>query len=193
MMMCRIRRGAYSLSIALIIASNAGATTVPGLSFEELIDHSELIVAGQVTRSWTDWDSEHKFIWTHYELSVASVQKGTPESTVVLSEPGGNVGIQGMAVAGAVVYQVGDRVLVFLQRMPNGYLRTTGWSQGKYALDDSGRLHAETSLRGPEVINAQKGAAPTQPATPLLSLEGMNLTELRGRISARLQKQGRTQ
>lgn len=192
-MMCRIRRLTYGLTVALIIASNAGATTVPSLSFEELIDQSELIVSGQVTRSWTDWDSEHKFIWTHYELSVAGVQKGTPESTVVLSEPGGNVGIQGMAIAGAVVYQVGDRVLVFLQRMPNGYLRTTGWSQGKYIVDSSGRLHAETSLRGLEVVSAQKGAASTKPATPLLTLDGMNVTELRGRIAARLQKQGRTQ
>jgi hypothetical protein len=89
-----------------------------------------------------------------------------------------------------VVYQVGDRVLVFLQRMPNGYLRTTGWSQGKYIVDSSGRLHAETSLRGLEIVSAQKGAPLTQPATPLLTLDGMNVTELRGRISARLQKQG---
>lgn len=192
-MVCGIRKGAYGLAIALLIASNAIATTVSSLSFEELIDQSELIVSGQVTRSWADWDSEHKFIWTHYELSVASVQKGTPQSTVVISEPGGNVGIQGMAIAGAVVYHVGDRVLVFLQRMPNGYLRTTGWSQGKYILDNSGRLHAETSLRGLEVVSAQKGAAPAKPATPLLTLDGMNITELRGRISARLQKQGRTQ
>jgi hypothetical protein len=189
-MMHQIRRSTYGLTVALLIASNAGATTVPSLSFEELIDQSELIVSGQVTRSWTDWDSEHKFIWTHYELSVASAQKGTAASTVVLSEPGGNVGIQGMAIAGAVVYQVGDRVLVFLQRMPNGYLRTTGWSQGKYIVDSSGRLHAETSLRGLEVVSAQKGAPLTQPATPLLTLDGMNVTELRGRISARLQKQG---
>jgi len=188
-----IRRLTYALSVALLIASNAVATTVPSLSFEELIDQSERIVSGQVTRSWTDWDREHKFIWTHYELSVASVQKGTPESTVVLSEPGGNVGIQGMTIAGAVVYQVGDRVLVFLQRMPNGYLRTTGWSQGRYIVDDSGLLHAETSLRGLEVVSVQIGAGLAKPATPPLTLDGMSITELRGRISARLQKQGRTQ
>jgi hypothetical protein len=182
----RIRRWAYGISVAVFIVSNAAATSVPSLTFEELTDHSELIVSGQITRSWADWDTEHKFIWTHYELSVSGTQKGTPKSTVVLSEPGGIVGLQGMDVAGANVYQTGDRLLVFLQRMPNGYLRTTGWSQGKYIVDNTGRLHAEASLRGPEVLSAQKGAAV---ATPLRSLEGMTVAELRERVAARLQQQ----
>ena len=182
--MCGIRR--HGLSIALLLASSAGATSVPSLTFEELTDHSELIVSGQINRSWTGWDSEHKFIWTHYELSVSGVQKGAPGATVELSEPGGAVGIQGMAIAGAVAYQPGDHVLVFLQRMPNGYLRTAGWSQGKYTVDNMGRLHSETSLRGLEVLSAQKGAAV---AAPLRSLDGMTLAELRARIAARLQQQ----
>src|SRR5580700_2249544 len=143
-----IQRSACSLLVALLFACNVSATSVPSLTFEELTDRSELIVSGQVTRSWADWDSEHKFIWTHYELSVSNAQKGTPGLTVELAEPGGVVGIQGMAIAGAVVYQPGDHVLVFLQRMPNGYLRTTGWSQGKYTVDSTGRLHAAGSIGG---------------------------------------------
>jgi hypothetical protein len=191
--MCRIRRWTYGFSIPLLIASHAAATSVVGLSFEELVDHSELIVSGQITRSWSDWDSEHKFIWTHYELSVSNSHKGAAGSTVVVSEPGGVVGIQGMNIAGVVAYQPGDRVLVFLQRMPNGYLRTTGWSQGKYTVDNSGRLHAETSLRGLEVIGVQRGAVSTSAATPLRSLEGMTEAELRARIAARLRLPARTQ
>ncbi len=104
---------------------------------------------------------------------------------MVVSEPGGVVGTQGMTIAGAVVYQPGDHVLVFLQRMPNGYLRTTGWSQGKYIVDDAGRLHAETSLRGLDVVTAKTGLAAASPRT----LDGMTVTDLRARISARLQKQ----
>ena len=168
--------------------TNAGATSVPGLSFEELTDHSELIVAGQIARSWADWDSAHKFIWTHYELTVSGAQKGSPGASVVLSEPGGVVGIQGMAVAGAVVYQPGERVLVFLQRMPNGYLRTTGWSQGKFTVDNAGRLHAWASSRGLELVSAPKGATA---ATPLRALDGMTVAELRARIATRLQALGR--
>jgi hypothetical protein len=185
-MMMRLRSWVCISSIALVIGSTAGATSVPGLTFEELTDHSELIVSGQITRSWTDWDNEHKFIWTHYELSVSDVQKGSAASMVVLSEPGGVVGLQGMNIAGAVGYQQGDHVLVFLQRVPNGYLRTTGWSQGKYTVDNAQRLHAETSLRGLEVVSAQKG---TPAATSLRTLDGITVTELRARVSARLQQQ----
>jgi hypothetical protein len=190
-----IRRWGWGLPAALLIVFPLGATSVPSLTFEELTDHSEMIVAGQITRSWADWDSERKFIWTHYELSVSSVQKGKPAGSVVLSEPGGVVGIQGMTIAGAVTYQPGGKVLVFLQRMPNGYLRTTGWSQGKYNVDQAGRIHAEASLRGLEVVSVQKGSAPgqlTAAGTSLRSIDGITIGELEARIAARLKMQGRT-
>lgn len=177
----------WAPGIALLFALNAGAASVPGLTFEQLTDRSELIVSGQVTRSWSDWDSAHKFIWTHYELSVSSVQKGAPGSTVVVSEPGGVVGVQGMNVAGAVRYQPGEQVLLFLQRMPNGYLRTTGWGQGKYTIDSAGRLHPETSSHGLEIVSASKIALP---ATPLSSLDGITVSALGARIAARMQLRG---
>jgi hypothetical protein len=184
----RIRRCAYAFSLALLVASSAGATSVPSLTFEELTDHSELIVSGQVTRSWADWDNEHKFIWTHYELSVDGTMKGSSKSTVVLSEPGGTVGLQSMNIAGAVGYQTGDHVLVFLQRMPNGYLRTTGWSQGKYTMDNSRTLHADVSSKGLEIVSGQK-ALVAATSTSLRTLDGMPVTELGRRVGARLQTQ----
>jgi hypothetical protein len=189
-MIKRMHGGVCVLSIAWLLASNAGATTVPSLSFEEMTDRSELVVSGQVARSWTDWDSEHKYIWTHYELTVSATHKGTAAATLILSEPGGVVGIEGLAVAGAVGYLPGERVLVFLERMPNGYLRTTGWSQGKYDVDAAGRLHPESTLGGVELVNL-----PGKPAvaTPLRILNGMSVAELHGRIAARLKSQGRTQ
>ncbi len=177
-------------SLALLWASIAAATTVPSISFEELTDRSELIVSGQVSRSWTDWDGEHKYIWTHYELTVSATHKGSAAAKVIFSEPGGVVGIEGLAVAGAVGYQPGEHVLVFLQRMPNGYLRTTGWSQGKYDVDSAGRLHPESTLGGLELVNLPgKPAA----ATPLRTLNGMSVAELHARIAARLKSQGRAQ
>ncbi len=186
-MTTHVRGLAYILSLASLWAVNAGATSVPSLSFEELTDRSEVIAAGQISRSWTDWDVEHKYIWTHYELTVSSAAKGTPGTSIVLSEPGGVIGIQSMTIAGTVIYAPGERVLVFLQRMPNGYLRTTGWSQGKLHVDDTGRLHTETLLGGIELVNAPRGAA------SLRTLDGMTVTEFRSRIAARLKSQGRAQ
>lgn len=179
----------YVFPLALLWASTAGATSVPSVSFEQLTDKSELIVSGQIARTWTDWDSEHKYIWTHYELTVAATHKGARAASVVLSEPGGVVGTAGLAVAGAVGYQNGEHVLVFLQRMPNGYLRTAGWSQGKYDVDAGGRLHPETTAGGAELVNVPG----TPAATPLRVLNGMSVAELHGRIAARLRSQGRAQ
>ncbi len=180
-------------SLLPLIPANAGATSVPRLTFEELIDHSELVVAGQITRSWSDWDSEHKFIWTHYELSVANVEKGTPQSLLVISEPGGVAGSRGMTIAGAVQYRPGERVAVFLQRMPNGYLRTTGWSQGKYVVSRDGRLHGQARLGGLEIVPTNRPPATAgRTATPLTSLEGVSLSELQTRVAAHVAAQGRT-
>lgn len=179
----------YGLSLLSLGAMNASATIVPGLTFEQMADRSELVLSGQIIRSWAGWDSEHKFIWTHYELTVSSTHKGASESSVVLSEPGGVVGIQGMTVAGAVTYQPGERVLLFLERMPNGYLRTTGWSQGKFDVDDAGRLHPALTVGGLEPVNAGGSAG----ATSLRALNGITVRELHARIAARLKSQGRAQ
>src|SRR5438067_8546808 len=99
-----------ALSIVFLLAGSARATSVPAFSFEELTDQSQLIVSGEITRSWSDWDSAHKFIWTHHELSVSQSAKGSAGATVVLSEPGGAVGNRAMSIAGSVAYRPGDRV-----------------------------------------------------------------------------------
>lgn len=164
----------------------AGATSVPSLTFEELTDQSELVVSGQVTRSWSAWDSEHKFIWTHHEVAISGVEKGSPGATVTISEPGGVVGDRGMSIAGSVAYRPGEQVAVFLHRMPNGYLRTTGWGQGKYSIGSDGRLHPDGSTPGLEIVTSSTRG------TSLRTLDGITLDSLRARVTARVaaQRQG---
>jgi hypothetical protein len=167
--------------IGLLMLRAASATSVPQLSFEQLTDTSDLIATGSVTQSWTAWDAEHKYIWTHYQLSVSSVKKGAAGSSVEFAEPGGAVDGVGMAIAGSVSYRTGENVLIFLQRMPNGYLRTTGWGQGKYSIDGAGRLRAAASLRGLEIVDGKSAAA-----APVRSLDGMTVTEASQRIADRV-------
>jgi hypothetical protein len=171
----------YVLALGFSLLYPAGATLTPSLTFEQLTDASELIVTGRVGNSWAAWDAAHKFIWTHYNLSVSSAIKGSPAATVEFAEVGGAVDGYSMVIAGSVRYATGDNMLVFLARMPNGYLRTAGWSQGKYAVDPSGQLHAQSSP-GAETIDLQGAPA----GTSLRVLDGMSLTELRQRVSARL-------
>ena len=177
-------RSARILAFGALVTFAAFATSVPRMSFEELTDHSEMVVSGEVTRTWSEWDSAHKFIWTHHELAVSGTQKGTAAATVVVSEPGGIVGGLGMSIAGSVIYQNGDKVVVFLERMPNGLLRTTGWGQGKYRVD-GGRLHADESLRAVEIVDGKFAAS----GSSLRSLEGMTVNELSMRVATRVRTQ----
>jgi hypothetical protein len=179
-----MRASSFVCLLPFLLVLPAGATSVPRLSFEAMTDRSELVLSGQITRSWTDWDAEHKFIWTHHEIAVSSAQKGAPGSTVIVSEPGGMIGDLGMSVAGSVAYAPGDHVAVFLERMPNGYLRTAGWGQGKYTVDKMGRLHGDGSLAGIDVLTAQSGPAS---GTSIRSLDGMTVAEFRARVAARVQ------
>ena len=167
-------------AFGLLFVCSAGATSVPRITFNELTDKSEVIAAGQVTRTWSDWDATHKYIWTHYELAVSSAYKGAAASRVVISEPGGIVDGIGMLVAGAVGYTPGDQVFVFLERMPNGYLRTTGWGQGQYRVDSRGLVHASESLREENITGG---------ANSLGTLEGSRMTDLAGKVAARIRVQ----
>jgi hypothetical protein len=169
--------------LALVIASAGGlsATTIPRLSFEQLIDQSEVIASGRVTDSWAAWDPERKYIWTHYRLSVTEVVRGTGVSTLEFAEPGGAIGDASMIVGGAIGYKTGESVVIFLSRMPNGYLRTAGWSQGKYNLDSNGRLHG-AALTGAELVDAGAGRA----GSSLSTLDGMSTGELKQRVAARV-------
>lgn len=172
---------ALALGLGLFLFQEASGTLIPRLSFEQLTDASELVVAGHITSSWTAWDSEHRYIWTHYTMDVDSTLKGTRSRVIEFAEPGGSVNGAAMNIVGAIRYSVGDSMVVFLARMPNGYLRTTGWSQGKYALDPQGRVHG-SALIGPETMTVDSGNTGLRLAT----LEGMSVSDLGRLVSNRV-------
>ena len=180
-MLRTIRRTGFVVVAGVLLLQTLGATLIPRLTFEQLTDTSELVVSGQVASSYAAWDAEHKYIWTHYSLHVASALKGKPAAVVEFAEPGGVLGGTSMMIAGATRYSIGDDVVVFLARMPNGYLRTTGWTQGKYSIGQNGRLRAGASL-GADIVSANGPAT----ASSLQTLEGMTVIELGQRVAARL-------
>jgi hypothetical protein len=108
------------------------AGTLPKLSLSKLLDASSAVVQGRVIRHWSAWDGDHQFIWTHYELRANEVLVGRNRQTFTISEPGGVVGEIGLQVSNSVPFTDGEEVLVFLHGMPNGMIRVTGGSQGKF-------------------------------------------------------------
>lgn len=167
-MYTKVQRLGTGAALALLLLPALHATTVPRFTFEQLTDSSEIVASGRVTHTWAAWDSEHKYIWTHYVLSVSETVKGAPASSVEFAEPGGATAEATMTIAGTVAYATGENVVVFLSRMPNGYLRTTGWSQGKYTLDAGGRLDG----------------------APSTGVRGLSLNDLKQRVAARIRATG---
>jgi len=171
--MCKALRAA----IFLTVATFAVAAVYPRISLETLVDHSSVIVEGRVTRSWTAWDSEHRYIWTHYEVQVSDRLRGGG-NTVTISEPGGRLEGVNMAVSGAQPYLADDHVLLFLFKTPLGYWRTLGGGQGKFTVSGDGRI--ASAARGMEVNGAQQG-------TPLSAVDQMLLAQFKALLRKMIQ------
>jgi hypothetical protein len=167
----------------LLLTAPSQATVVARLDLSELARSSDFIVHGRVIRHYSAWDSGHRFIWTHYVVEVSESLKGTPGATVTVSEPGGTAGSDTLTVAGAPRYADREEVVVFLRRTPVGYLRSTGWGQGKYsvrrAADGSERIL--TNLGGLSLAAPPgRGTRPAlEAAPPLGRLNGMTLGEFK--------------
>jgi hypothetical protein len=164
------------IPLFLTLSMAAYATLVPSLSLRELIDQSELIVHGRVTRSWSAWDDAHKYIWTHHQIEVVDSMRGAPGASVVASEPGGRVDGLNMAASGAVAYAPGEEAILFLYRTPIGYLRSTGLGQGKYTVSSDGRVHA--NLRGLELVKRDASSS----GVSLSTLDGLTLSDFKARV-----------
>lgn len=177
--------------MALILAWTvpAGATLVPEVGFETLVAESEAIVHGSVVRSWTAWDEQRTAIWTHYEIRVADWLKGSRGATIRISEPGGSLDGLHTRVVGAPQYAVGEEVVVFADETPIGYLRTCGWSQGKFAISsggDAGRKMVATTAGGAQIVRAEQ-----RPQTPLQVFQKAELSSFLSRIRREVSAGGR--
>lgn len=161
--------------IPALICAAAQATLVPALSLEGLVDQSEIIAHGRVTSSWPAWDSGHKYIWTHYRIDVLDPIRGNPGESMVVSEPGGSLDGITMRISGAPEYALGEEAIVFLYRTPIGYLRATGYGQGKYTVTTRRRVHA--NLNGFELLKRDSSRG-----VSLSTLDGLTVTEFKARV-----------
>jgi hypothetical protein len=129
----------------LMLSLTARAAVGPALSLRELVDGSSVIAHGRVARSWTAWDSSHKYIWTHYQLEVIDPIRGVGFAPLVVSEPGGKLDGVNMRFSGAAQYAPGEEAIVFLYRTPIGYLRVLG--QGKFRPSPELKTRVREALR----------------------------------------------
>ena len=161
--------------LSLLVCVAAQATTVPSLELDELLDQSETIVHGRVVRSWAAWDGAHKYIWTHHLIAVIDAVRGDGSGYVVASEPGGELAGVGMRFPGALDYAVGEVAIVFLYRTPIGFLRATGYGQGKYTVTPEARVRANSMGLNLLPRKGLRGAE-------LSTLDGLTVDEFKARV-----------
>ena len=132
----------------------AGAATVEHLSPKELADRSEMIFIGQVSQVDVTFEREPTRVWTTVSFAVETVIKGEPRTRAVFRQLGGTVSTENgpltQTIHGYPSFQVGERVLMFLERADTGVLVVTGLAQGKFKLtpgDDPKTVVAQRNLK----------------------------------------------
>jgi PKD repeat protein len=145
--------------LILMIGAPATATTLVLASDERLVDRSDLVAIGRVTR--TEVVDSARGIWTLSEIAVEQTLKGTHRSAITVSEPGGSTDSRLAVVFGAPQYQPGERVLVFLVLDDFGAYRTTDMIAGKFTegitADGRGLWNRELDRLGVRVIENGTG------------------------------------
>ncbi len=167
--------------VAMLLAPGALATQVIGLDVEGLTRGSDAIVVGKVVRSHSRWTSDQRLIVTEVEVEIAESLKGAAGKSVVILQPGGVVGEIGQRVSGLARFQLGDEVLVFLERQGRRTFLVTGLAQGKFRIERSS--DGQEAYAVPDDV---AGAALVDPLThaPMRSpLQPMRLSALKARIA----------
>ena len=120
--------------LLLVSATRVAATVFVPLSLAELTRSSVAVVVATVDRmvSVVEQDGDVVTLVTlHVEEPVAG---NLPVGEITLREDGGVVGGRYNVVFGAPAFQVGERTLVFVSARPDGSLRTSHLSLGKFRI-----------------------------------------------------------
>lgn len=145
-----------SIFIFLMIGflESAHATTVRQLSFTDLINKAEVIVAGQVIDSKTYRTSDGKLILTSYTVQVGETIKGKTPAAVTVTTIGGKLGNTALHVSGMPQFQTGENAVLFLERS-GAYMTVVGLNQGKFRVSNGEVSNTVSGLSFPDGNTAQ--------------------------------------
>ena len=148
--------GLAALTAVCCFASSSSATSLILEGTADLIEKSNSVVTGTVTQVEARMHEEHQFIYTYVTVSIDEVLKGDRPQTggeIVFEELGGQVGPWIQQVSAVPVYEVGERVLAFLEDRPDDLYRTYGMIQGKFRFEIDPRNGQELLTRPDEWVD----------------------------------------
>ncbi len=131
-------------------------------SIEDLVASAALVIRGKAGPSEAKWDEKRKRIQTWTPIRVTEVLEGEAGASVMVRQPGGIVGDVGQDVEGAVRFEQGEEVLLFLEHPgDNGWVYVvSGMSLGKFAIQRrplGAPPHAVRDTRGVGIYAPREG------------------------------------
>ncbi len=123
--------------LALLPTAPAMATSMLAQDIEALTRSSDAVVHGKVKKVESRWTGDHKQIVTDVWIDVVEFIKGKGNQTVVVQQPGGEVGDIGQKVSGLAAFTQGEEVVVFLERQGTERYLVAGMAQGKFRVERS--------------------------------------------------------
>ena len=128
----------------------ADATTVIPPTFEQLVERAETILQGTVTAVAPQWTGEgaQRHIVTYVTFKVDETLKGTPGDSYTLRMFGGEIDGEGMAIADAPQFKIGDRDIVFVENNGSQLIPLVGMMYG--------RFHVRKNQLGQEIVTANE-------------------------------------
>ena len=144
---------------------------------EDLAKRADAIVHGKVASLECARDGAgHMF--TRVELDVSSVWKGAATNRFALVLAGGVLGDRKVSVVGQPEYRLGEEVVVFTARNPQGEAVTLDLAQGKFTVENN----PEAGLK--RVSNGVLGGPAAKAGYRLPTQVPLGLAELRRRVEA---------
>lgn len=135
----------------LLVPSVVLATVVIAETIEEMVTATPVIVRGRVLQVQPQLEESSGRINTYADLQVIDVLKGPRLGSVLVKQPGGELGNRGTHVAGVAKFKEGQDSVLFLEpsNEPNVYF-VRGLAAGKVDLEKSpkGELRAVRHLDG---------------------------------------------
>jgi hypothetical protein len=150
-------RKTHLLAVLALAAPFVPAATLQQLSMDQMTDLATSVVRARVTGVSTaiSTASGVPTIYTHYQLQVSEVWKGSALSEVAM--PGGTVGSQHQEFPGVPELQVGSEYVLFLWKSPTtGTIQTLGLTQGIFEVSGQpdGSIVAHRRQSGELMVDA---------------------------------------
>lgn len=135
-------------------AQTALATTVVVPPDDDLIIGARAIVRGKVLSVGSGFDEQQSRIFTYITLRVREVIKGhIAERTIILKEPGGQVGTQGSIIFGTPQFKPDEEVFLYLDTWNDGSLRVHQMYLGKFSIINDPKTGQRLAVREGADVN----------------------------------------